>query len=74
MWYVNKQGVQHFAINLLLYLRMITEKYVKMYKKFIMQIHMYAKAIRILEQGYLPIFLITPLSLQEIIDKVKTAI
>ena len=30
MWYVNKQGVQHYAINLLLYLRMLREIYVKM--------------------------------------------
>ena len=25
MWYVNKQGIQHYAINLLLYLRMLKE-------------------------------------------------
>ena len=32
MWYLNKQGVQHCAINLLLYLWMIREKYVKCIK------------------------------------------
>ena len=35
---------------------------------------MYAKAIRILAKGYLPISLITPLRLQEILNEVKTAI
>ena len=36
MWYVNKQGVQHYAINFLLYFRTLREKYVKMYEEFIM--------------------------------------
>ena len=35
---------------------------------------MYAKAIRILANSYLPISLITPLKLQQILDDVKTAI
>ena len=61
MQYVNKQGVHHYAINLLLYLRMLRKKYVKRYKDFIMQLCMYAKVIRILAKGYLPISLITPL-------------
>ena len=68
-WYVNRQGVQHYAINLLL-----REKYVKMYEEFIMQLCIYAKAIRILAKGYLPISLITLLRLQEIMDDIKTAI
>ena len=73
-WYLNKQGIQPYAINSLLYLRMVREKYVKMYKEFIMQLCMYAKAIRILAKGYLPISLIIPLKLQEILVMVKTAI
>ena len=32
---------------------------------------MYAKAVRILAKGYLPILLVTPLKLQEILDSVK---
>ena len=28
-WYVNKNGVNYYAINLVLYLRTLTEKYVK---------------------------------------------
>ena len=35
-WYVNKNGVHHYAINSLLYLRTLREKYVKMYEEFIM--------------------------------------
>ena len=49
MWYINThgtQGIQHYAINSLLYLRTIREKYIQMYKEYIMQLHMYAKVIR----------------------------
>ena len=35
---------------------------------------MYAKAIRILSKGYLPISIIPPLKLQEILNAVKKAI
>ena len=61
MWYANVQGIQHYAINSLLYLRTIKKKYVKMYKEFILQLHIYAKATRSLAKGYLTISLITPL-------------
>ena len=54
-------GIQHYAINSMLYLRIIKDKYIEMYNEFISQIHKYAKAIRILAKGYLPISLITPL-------------
>ena len=43
----NENGVHHNAINLLLYLRTLREKYIKMYEEVIMQLCMYAKAIRI---------------------------
>ena len=72
--YVNKQGIQHYAINSLLYLRTVRGKYIKMYDEFIMQLCIYYKVIRILAKGYLPISLITLLKLQEILDVVKTAI
>ena len=45
-----------------------------MYKEFMMQLQMYAKVIRILAKGYLPISLITPLKLHEILDAVMTVI
>ena len=31
-WYLTKEGINHFAINTLLYLRTSREKYVKMYE------------------------------------------
>ena len=45
-----------------------------MYAESIMQLCIYVKAIRILAKGYLPISLITPLKLQNILDGVKTAV
>ena len=45
-WYVNKLGMQHYAINSLLYLRRARDKYIKMYKEYITQLCMYAKVIK----------------------------
>ena len=64
-------GIQHYAVNSMLYLCMIKEKYIEIYNEFISQLHIYAKAIRILAKGYLPISLITPLRLKEILTTVK---
>ena len=41
------------------------------YTEFITQLHIYAKAIRIIAKGYLPISLITLYKLQKIINLVK---
>ena len=76
-WYINSQGTQgekHYATNSLLYLRTIKDQYVQMYKKFIKHLCIYAEAIRILAKGFLPISLITPLKLKEILDAVKNTI
>ena len=73
-WYLTKEGVNHYAINCPLYLRTLREKYVKRYVTFIMQLHMYAKVIRILPKGYLPISLIPPSKLQEILNAVTTPV
>ena len=48
-------GIQHYAINSMLYLRTIKDKCIEMYNEFISQIHSYTKVIRILAKGYLPI-------------------
>ena len=45
-----------------------------MYKQFITQLCIHAKAIRILAKGYLPILLITPTKLKESLDAVKATI
>ena len=64
-------GLQHYAISSMLYLRTIKDKYIEFYSEFISQLHNYAKAIRILAKGYLAIFLVTPLKLQEILVLLK---
>ena len=64
-------GIQHYAINSILYLRTIIHKYIEIYNKFISQLHIYIKAVRILAKGYLPISLTTPLKLQEILNSIK---
>ena len=73
-WYLTKNGVMHYAINSLLYLRTLRKKYVKMYEEFIIQLCIYAIVIRILSKSDLPISLISPSKLQEILDAVKKAI
>ena len=73
-WYLTKNGVHHYAINTLLYLRTLREIYVKMYEEFIIQLWMYAKVIRTLSKGYLSIPPIPSSKLQEILHTVKTVI
>ena len=58
-WYLYKAGVGHYAINCILFLIIVREKYVKMYEKFINQLQTYAKVIRVLSKGYLPISLLS---------------
>ena len=55
-------GIQHYAVNSILYLRTIKDKYIEIYNEFISQLCMYTKAVRILAKSYLPISLITPLN------------
>ena len=56
--YLNQEGMQHFAINSVLYLATVTGKYVKMYERFIEELKTYSKSIRILSKGYLLIYLL----------------
>ena len=75
-WYINSnsnQGVQHYAINSLLYLLIIKDKYVQMCNEFIRQLCMYTEAIRILAKVSTN-SLISPLKLKEILDVVRTTI
>ena len=55
----------------MLYLRTIKDKYIEIYNTFILQLHIYAKEIRILAKGYLPISLITLVKLQEVLNSIK---
>ena len=72
--YANSLGLHHYSINSLLYLRMVQDKYITLYRKLITQLQVYASAMRILAKGYLPISLLTPSKLRGILNEVKTAI
>ena len=50
------------------------DKYIALYKELINQLHIYATSIKILAKGHLPISLIIPSKLREILNDVKTAI
>ena len=64
-------GIQQNAFNSLLYLRVIHDKYISLYKELITQLKAYVSAIRILSKGYLPTTLIPPNKLQDILAEVK---
>ena len=72
--YANALGLQHHFIDSLLYLRTVQDKCNTLYKELITQLCIYATSIRILAKGYLPISLITPSKLREILNNVETAI
>ena len=63
--YLHQDGIGHYAINSTLFLTTIREKYVRMYERFLEQLKMYAKGIRILSKGHLPISLLPPSKLDE---------
>ena len=46
----------------------------KMYERFLEQLKMYAKMIRILSKGYMPISLLPPSKLGTILNKVRVAL
>ena len=55
-------------------MRTVQDKYIALYRELITQLHIYTLAIRILAKGYLPISLVTPSILRDILNEVKTAI
>ena len=72
--YVQDEGVCKYAINSVLFLTTIREKYIKMYKSFIEELKLYSKVIRVLSKGYLPISLLPPSKLEKILKEVRIAI
>ena len=72
--YFQDECVHNYAINSVLFLTMVREKYIKMYKRFIEEMKLYSKAIRILSKGYLPIYLLLPSKLEKILKEVRLAI
>ena len=72
--YSHDKGVHNYALNSALFLTMMREKYVKMYERFIEELKLYSKAIRVLSKGYLPISLLLPSKLEKILKEVRIAI
>ena len=68
-YYSSSMGIQHYAINSLLFLTTVRETYIKMYKRFLNQLRQYLQAIGILSKGYLPITLLSPSKLNVILQK-----
>ena len=72
--YLNEEGMHHFAINSVLFLTTVREKYIKVYERFIEELKTYSKAIQILSKGYLPIYLLLPSKLERILNEVRIVI
>ena len=54
MLYMDALGIQQYAINSLLFLSIIQDKYIALYRELITQLRTYGSAIRVLAKGYLP--------------------
>ena len=72
--YAHSLGLQHYSTNSLLYLKIIQNKYISLYKELITQLCTCVSVIRILAKGYLPNTLIKPAKLQEILSEVKKSL
>ena len=72
--YTNALGVQQYAFNSLLFLRIVQDKYISLYRELVTQLKSYISAIRVLAKGYLPTTLFTPSKLQEILDAVTKSL
>ena len=72
--YLSEEGACTFALNSILYLTTVREKYIKMYERFIEELKTYLKAIRILSKGYLPMYLLPPSKLESILKEDRKAI
>ena len=72
--YTHSLGLQQYSTNSLLYLRIIQDKYISLYRELITQLCTCVPTIRILAKGYLPNTLIKPDKLQEILTEVKNSL
>ena len=72
--YSHDEGICNYAINSILFLTTVREKYVKMSERYIEELKLYSKAIQILSKGYLPISLLPPSKLENILKEVRIAI
>ena len=74
MLYIDALGIQQYATNPLLFLRIIQDTYISLYRELITQLHTCASAIRVLAKGYLPNTLLTPKELERILEEVKKSL
>ena len=74
MLYMDALGIQQYGTNSLLFLRIIQDKYILLYRELITQLHTYVSAIRVLAKGYLPNTLLTPKKLKSILAEVKKSL
>ena len=74
MLYTDALGIQQYATNSLLFLRIIQDKYLSLYRELITQLCTYVSAIRVLVKWYLPNTLLTPRKLQHILAEVKKSL
>ena len=72
--YLQDEGVRNYAINSILFLTTVREKYIRMYERFLKELKLYSRAIRVLSKGYLPISLLPPSKLEKILNEVRIAI
>ena len=72
--YSRDEDVHNYVINSVLFLTTVREKYVRMYERFIEELNLYSRAIRVLSKGYLPISLLPPSKLDKILNEVRIAI
>ena len=72
--YTHSLGLHHYSTNSLLYLRIIQDTYISLYRELITQLHTYVSAIRIPTKGYLPNTLLKQDKLQEILTEVKNSL
>ena len=54
--YAHSLGLQHYSTNSLLYLRIIQDKHIALYRELVTQLCTYVSAVRVLVKGYLPHF------------------
>ena len=72
--YSASQGANYYAIHSLLYLQTNSEKYIKMYERFVNHLKEYSHAIRILSKGYFAYISFTTLKISKNITRGETSL
>ena len=72
--YTDALGIQQYAFNTLLSLRVIQDKYISLYRELITKLQLYVSAIRVLAKGYSPTTLLKSSKLQGILAEVKKSL